>query len=353
MRGEQKSQQAMFSYISLEDRVPANHPLRKIRSLVDKALGELSSRFASMYSRVGRPSIPPEHLLRALLLQVLYSIRSERQLMQHLDYNLLYRWFVGLAIDDPVWNHASFSKNRDRLLDGDVAEAFFEAVLGQARRKKLLSKEHFTVDGTLIQAWASHRSFQPKDKPPDSDDGSNFHGQKRRNDTHQSTTDPEARLARKGPGKEAKLSFLGNLMIENRNGLIVDTCVKLATGTGEVEAALEMLAEVPGNHRITVAADKKYDAQSFVDSARQLEVTPHVAQNNKGRRSRIDGRTTRHTGYQMSMSKRPCVEGPFGWLKEFGLLRRPKFRGVHRVGWAFTWSAAVYNLIRMTNLEPA
>lgn len=352
MRGGESAQESMFSYVSLEDRVPRQHPLRKVRRFVDEALAELSPGFTELYSTVGRPSIPPEHLLRALLLQALYSIRSERQLMEHLDYNLLYRWFVGLAIDDKVWNHASFSKNRDRLLKGDVASAFFKAVLGQARRKKLLSNEHFTVDGTRIEAWASHKSFRPKDDPPDGD-GSDFHGQKRSNATHESTTDPDSRLARKGPGKEAKLSFLGNLTIENRNGLIVNTRVKLATGTGEIEAAVEMLSQLLGNHRVTVGADKGYDNRNFVDSVRGLGITPHVAQNTKGGASRIDGRTTRHPGYGISMNKRPRVEAPFGWLKEFGLLRRPKFRGLPRIDWAFTWSAAAYNLIRMTNLETA
>ena len=353
MRGRASGQQAMFSYVSLEQRVPSEHPLRRIRRFVDEALEALSSRFDALYAEQGRPSIPPERLLRALLLQVLHSIRSERQLMEHLDYNLLFRWFVGLEVDDRVWDPTTFTKNRDRLLRGDVSEAFFAAVLEQARRKHLLSREHFTVDGTLIEAWASQKSFRPKDGPPDPGGGRNFHGQSRTNDTHSSTTDPDARLARKGPGKEARLSFLGNLLVENRNGLIVNTRVKTVTGHGEVVAAVEMLSEIDGNHRVTVGADKGYDSADFVASARDLEVTPHVAQNTKNRRSRIDGRTTRHRGYEVSLRQRPRVEGPIGWIKEFGLLRRPKLRGVRKVGWLFTWSAAVYNLVRMTNLVPA
>lgn len=353
MRGRASGQQAMFSYVSLEQRVPSGHPLRKIRRFVDEALAALSPRFDALYAEQGRPSIPPERLLRALLLQVLYSIRSERQLMEHLDYNLLFRWFVGLEVDDRVWDPTTFTKNRDRLMRGDVSEAFFAAVLEQARRKHLLSREHFTVDGTLIEAWASQKSFQPKDGPPDPGGGRNFHGQSRTNDTHSSTTDPDARLARKGPGKEARLSFLGNLLVENRNGLIVNTRVQTVTGHGEVDAAVEMLSEIDGNHRVTVGADKGYDSADFVASARDLAVTPHVAQNTKNRRSRIDRRTTRHRGYEVSLRQRPRVEGPIGWIKEFGLLRRPKLRGVRKVGWLFTWSAAVYNLVRMTNLVPA
>jgi transposase len=354
MRGQESSQGAVFSYISLESRIPQSHPLRAIRRLVDEALEKLSERFDELYARTGRPSIAPERLLRALVLQVLYGIRSERQLIEQLDYNLLYRWFVGLAIDDAVWAPTVFTKNRDRLLEGEVAEGFFALVLEQARRQKLLSAEHFTVDGTLIEAWASHRSFRAKDGPPDPPEGGrNFHGERRTNETHASTSDPEARLARKGPGKEAKLSYLGNLLVENRHGLIVNTAVKIVTGRAEVEAAVEMVSQLPGSHRVTVAADKGYDTRDFVDSLRDLQATPHVSQSTKGRRSRIDGRTTRHRGYQVSLKQRPRVEGPIGWVKEYGGLRRAKLRGLRRVGWLFTLAATTFNLLRMANIARA
>ena len=354
MRGRENEQPSMFSYVDLEQRIPQGHPLRRIRVLVDEAMSELSSRFESMYASSGRPSIPPERLLRALLVQVLFSVRSERQLMEQLDYNLLFRWFVGLGLDDRVWDATTFCKNRERLLAGDIAEEFFAAVLSQARRKNLLSSEHFSVDGTLIEAWASQKSFRPKDedtKPPDG--GQDFRGQKRSNKTHESMTDPESRQSRKGPGKEAKLSYRGNILVENRNGMVVNTQVDIVTGDGETMAALDMLEEVPGDHRVTVGADKGYDNQVFVGCARDLKVTPHVAQNTKNRKSRIDRRTTRHTGYDISLSKRPRVEAPFGWLKQYGLQRRPMFRGVQRVGWAFTFAAAVFNILRMSNLSAA
>lgn len=353
MRGNESTQGAMFSYVSLESRIPRDHPLRAIRGLVDMALEELSERFDALYSERGRPSIPPERLLRALLLQVLYSIRSERQLMEQLDYNLLYRWFVGLGIDDAVWDATTFTKNRDRLLGGDVAEAFFAAVLAQAEAQALLSQEHFTVDGTLIEAWASQKSFRPRgeeDPPPDG--GTDFRGQRRSNTTHRSTTDPESRLTRKGRGKEAKLAYLGNLLVENRNGLIVNTRVDVVTGDGETTAAVTMLEQLPGNHRVTVGADKGYDNQTFVEAARELRVTPHVIQNTSGRSSRIDARTTRHAGYRASLAKRPRVEAPIGWLKQYGLLRRPMFRGVRKIGWALTFAATAFNLVRMVNLVP-
>jgi transposase len=342
----------MFSYVDLEQRIPKSHPLRRIRALVDEALGQLSERFDEIYASCGRPSIPPERLLRALLIQVLFSVRSERQLIEQLEYNLLFRWFVGLGIDDEVWNPTTFCKNRDRLLEGDISERFFAAVLSQAEKRKLLSKEHFSVDGTLIEAWASHQSFRPKDedeRPPDG--GADFRGQKRSNETHASTTDPESRLSRKGAGKEAKLSYRGNILVENRHGMIVNTQVDVVTGDGETTAALSMLEELPGNHRVTVGADKGYDNQDFVECARELNATPHVAQSTKNRRSRIDGRTTRHAGYTISLEKRPRVEAPFGWLKQYGLQRRPMFRGVRRIGWAFTFAATAFNLLRMANLS--
>ncbi len=311
-------------------------------------MGEIDALYASC----GRPSIPPERLLRALLIQVLFSVRSERQLIEQLEYNLLFRWFVGLGIDDPVWNPTTFCKNRDRLLQGDIAEEFFAAVLTQAEERKLLSPDHFSVDGTLIEAWASHKSFRPKDedtKPPDG--RVDFRGQKRSNETHASTTDPESRLSRKGLGKEAKLSYRGNILVENRHGMIVNTQVDIVTGNGETMAALTMLEQLPGNHRVTVGADKGYDNQDFVECSRDLNATPHVAQSTKNRRSRIDGRTTRHRGYAISLEKRPRVEAPLGWLKQYGLQRRPMFRGVRRIGWAFTFAAAAFNLLRMANLS--
>lgn len=352
MRGSESQQGSMFSYVDLEQRIPKDHPLRRIRRLVDEALSEMSGRFDAIYASSGRPSIPPERLLRALLIQVLFSVRSERQLIEQLEYNLLFRWFVGLGIDDRVWNPTTFCKNRDRLLEGEIAEELFSAVLSQAEDRELLSQDHFSVDGTLIDAWASHKSFRPTDeetKPPDG--GAAFRGQKRSNKTHASTTDPESRLSRKGPGKEAKLSYRGNILVENRHGMIVNTQVDIVTGNGETMAALAMLEQVPGTHRVTVGADKGYDNQAFVECARDLKATPHVAQSTKNRRSRIDGRTTRHRGYEISLAKRPRVEAPFGWLKQYGLQRRPMFRGVRRIGWAFTFAAATFNLLRMANLS--
>jgi transposase len=348
----------MFSYVSLEERVPKDHPLRRMRVMVDTALAELSAEFEALYSKVGRPSIPPEKLLRALLLQVLFTIRSERMLMEQLDYNLLYRWFVGLGMDDPVWVPTVFTKNRDRLLEGEIAAAFFDRVLAQARKHHLLSAEHFTVDGTLIEAWASQKSFRPKEAPPPEagppdDPGNptvNFHGEKRSNATHQSTTDPQARLYRKSQGHEARLAYLGRALMENRNGLVVDTRVTLATGRAEREAAVEMFEEIPGSQRVTVAADKGYDTKDFVASARGLGVTPHVAQNTSGRASAVDARTTRHPGYASSQRARKRVEEIFGWMKTVGLMRKTRHKGVDRVGWTFTLTAAAYNLVRMRNL---
>jgi len=350
MRGTDSHQAELFSYVSLEDRIPSDHPIRRIRRIVDKALRSISGDLEEMYSSLGRPSIAPERLLRALLLQVLYSIRSERQLVEQLHYNLLFRWFVGLGMDDKVWNATTFTKNRDRFLEGEIAESFFKAILEQAARKHLLSRDHFTVDGTLIDAWASHQSFRPKDDSGGDSDGSSFRGQRRRNDTHESTTDPDSRLMRKGAGKEAKLSYQGNVLTENRNTLIVGAEVVIATGHAETDAALEMLAEIEGNRRATVGADKGYDNANFVDGARELNVTPHVNQSTNGRASRIDGRTTRHDGYAVSLGKRPLVEGPIGWLKQYGLMRRPMFRGLAKMRWAFAFSAATFNVLRLSNL---
>src|SRR5213592_4386863 len=306
MRGHDEQAAHLFSYVSPEQRVPASHPLRAIREMTDRVLATLSRKFTRMYSDIGRPSIPPEKLLRALLLQVLYTIRSERLLMEQLDYNLLFRWFVGLNMDDAVWDPTVFSKNRDRLLDSDIAALFFQAVLNEAKARDLVSDEHFTVDGTLLEAWASLKSFKKvgdDDLPPPDDPGNptvNFHGETRTNATHASTTDPDAKLARKGNGKEAKLSYCGNVLMENRNGLVVDAVVLPATGTAERDAAFAMAGEIPGDGRVTVGGDKNYDTADCVEKLRGLNVTPHVAQNNKHRRSAIDRRTTRHAGYQIS-----------------------------------------------------
>jgi len=353
MRGDDEQTGHMFSYLSPEQRVPADHPLRAIRSLTDEALRSMSRHFAGLYSKTGRPSIPPEQLLRALLLQVLYSVRSERLLMEELHYNLLFRWFVGLNMDDPVWHPTTFTKNRDRLLAGEVAAAFFDAVAAQARTAGLLSDEHFTVDGTQLEAWASLKSFQRRDAPPGAppDDPGNpsvdFHGERRRNDTHVSTTDPEARLHRKGPGREAKLAYLGHVLLDNRHGLVANVGVTSATGTAEREAALWLLeAGAPAGS--TVGADKGYDVASFVRDVRSLGLTPHVAQ--KVRYSAIDGRTTRHAGYGVSQRKRKLVEQVFGWMKTVGGLRKVRHRGEDLVDWIVTFAAAAYNLIRIRNL---
>ena len=355
MRGEDQIQGAMFSYVSPEQRVPKDHPLRMIWVLSDAALRELSPTFERMYSRIGRPSIPPEKLLRALLLQILYTVRSERMLMEQLDYNLLFRWFVGLTMDDVVWDASTFSKNRDRLLSGDVAPQFFEKVLDLARAHQLLSEDHFTVDGTLIEAWAGQKSFQRKDgkEPPPKDpsgDGVNFRGEPRSNDTHASTTDSEARLYRKSNSAEARLSYLGHALIENRNGLVVGACVTQATGTGERDAALGMAKSL--RQGSTLGADKAYDTRGFVAGLRAAGIVPHVAQNTTNRRSAIDGRTTHHTGYELSQRFRPRIEPVFGWAKTVGLIRKTKHRGTKRVGWMFVFTLAAFNLVRMRTLVP-
>lgn len=355
MRGLDDREPALFSYVSLEDRVPRNHPLRTVKKLVDGILRDLSPRFDAMYARVGRPSIPPEQLMRALLLQIFYSVRSERLLMEQLDYNLLFRWFVGLGMDDGVWVPTTFTKNRDRLLSGEVAQAFFVSVREEARRRKLLSDEHFTVDGTLLEAWASHKSFRPKDEPPEPGSGGknpevDFRGEKRSNATHQSTTDPDARLARKG-GTGASLCYSANVLMENRHGLIVDTEVAHATGTAERDSALAMLERQPGRkRRRTLGADKGYDTKEFVAGARERGYTPHVARNTAGRRSAIDGRTTRHGGYAVSQRKRKLVEQGFGWGKTVALLRKLRHRGKDLVGWMFAFTSAAFNLVRMRGL---
>jgi transposase len=347
----------MFSYVTPEARVRPDHPLRPIRRMTDAALARLSPRFDRLYSTTGRPSIPPEKLLRALLLQMLYSIRSERLLMEELDYSVLYRWFVGLSLDDPIWDATTFTKNRDRLLDGDIADAFFTEVLAAIKGDGLLSDEHFTVDGTLLEAWASHKSFQPKgtDRTPPDDPKNptvNFHGQARRNDTHQSTTDPDARLYKKGGGHEAKLAYLGHLLTENRHGLIVDTAVTAATGTAERDAAIVMLGELPlTTRRLTVGADKLYDTREWVAAVRRMQITPHVAQHvTRSGGSAIDARTTRHPGYACSQRRRKLVEQAFGWMKTVGLFRKLRHRGGRLVDWLFTFGAAAYNLVRWRTL---
>jgi transposase len=353
MRGVDHQQSGMFSYISAEKRVPEDHPLRAIRAMVDVALRNMGPQFEAMYAKVGRPSIAPEKLLRALLLQVLYTVRSERMLMEQLNYNLLFRWFVGMNIDDAVWDVTVFTKNRERLLAAGVANTLFAEVLAQARSRALLSSEHFTVDGTLVEAWAGHKSFKRKDgsdqQPPD-DPGNptvDFHGERRSNDTHQSTTDPDARLARKGQGKEAKLSYAGHVLMENRNGLAVNACVTLAQGRAEVEAAVAMVEEIPGQQHVTLGGDKAYDTREFVQEMRDHQVTPHVALKAT---TIIDARTTRHPGYAISQQKRKRVEEIFGWLKTVGGLRKTRHRGVERVGWMFTFALAAYNLVRLRNL---
>jgi transposase len=357
---------SLFSYVDLEARVRRDHPLRVIRVLVNEALGGLTSDFAALYSGTGRPSIAPEKLLRAMLLQAFYSIRSERQLMERLEFDLLFRWFVGIGVDDAAWDHSTFSKNRDRLLEGDIAAKLLGAVLAQPRVKRLLSSDHFSVDGTLIEAWASMKSFKPKQAQGDQSRGNpsgggggrnaeaDFHGEKRSNDTHASTTDPQAKLYRKGSGKEAKLCFMGHGLMENRNCLLVDACLTAAGGHAERIAALHMIEPRADRPKpITLGADKAYDTADFVNELRSMNVTPHVAQNDTGRSSAIDGRTTRHAGYAVSQRIRKRIEEAFGWMKTVGGQAKTKFRGVERVGFAFTFSAAAYNLVRLPKLLEA
>ncbi len=353
MRGNDRPPDALFSYVSPEQRVPQDHPLRAIRGLVDEVLRDMSREFDGLYATVGRPSIPPERLLRAQLLQIFYSIRSERLLMEQLDYNLLFRWFVGMEMDEPIWAVTVFTKNRDRLLNQDIARSFFRRVVDRAQG--LMSDEHFTVDGTLIEAWASQKSFQRKDGGSDGD-GRNFHGQSRKNDTHASTTDPDARLYRKSNNAEARLAYLGHLLIENRHGLIADAMATHADGYGEREAALRLVhnqwREAPWRRR-TVGADKAYDTHDFVACSRELGTTPHVTQNlTRPGGSAIDARTTRHPGYAMSQHARPRIEPAFGWLKNIAWIRKVKLRGLANVDWLFVFASAAFNLIRLPKLLP-
>ena len=362
MRGRDEQTQGLFSYVSCEARVPSDHPLRPIRSIVADALNILSPEFERLYSHEGRPSIPPEKLLRALLLQAFYSIRSERQLMEQLDYNLLFRWFVGLSMDAPIWDPTVFTKNRDRLLDGDVAAKFLDAVLTQERVKNLLSSDHFSVDGTLIEAWASLKSFRRKDgadepPPPGRNAERNFHGEKRSNETHASTTDPDAKLYRKGDGQPAKLCYMGHALMENRHGLVVAAELTQAKGTAEREAALTLVERHrPRERRITLGADKAYDVADFVAVLRERKITPHVAidghvtKTGKTRKTAIDRRATRHPGYAISQVVRKRIEEPFGWIKTVAVLRKTRHRGTERVGWVFTLAMTAYNLIRLPKL---
>lgn len=356
MRGADVSQDSMFSYQTLEDYVPKDHPLRAIREIVNAALREMDETFAAMYADSGRDSIPPEQLLRGLILQSLYGLRSERLLCEQLGYNMLFRWFVGRSVDRAPWDHSTYTKNRDRLIEHEVIRELFARVLDQAKAKGLLSSEHFSVDGTLIRAWASHKSFVPKDGAPPPSSGSrgnpevDFKGQKRTNETHQSKTDPDAKLATKSSKAGAIPAYMGHVLTENRNGLVVDTRLTEANGTAEREAALEMLAELPGEARKTVGADKAYDTESFVEGCREIKVTPHVAQNTSGRSSRIDERTTRHTGYQISQFARKLIETVFGDAKQHGILRQVKLRGLAKVELLFTLAATVVNLRRLPRL---
>ena len=361
MRGIDVVQESLFTTVHLESFVPAEHPLRSIKLLVDQALERLNWLFDSIYSESGRESIPPERLIRAQLLQVLYSIRSERQLVEQVHYNLLYRWFIGLTIDDPVWDHSTFSANRDRLIENHVVCELFEEVVNLAREKNLLSEEHFSVDGTLIQAWASQKSYRPKSDDDDDDSNgvgrnreANFHGEKRSNKTHASTTDDEALLAKKGPGKEARLSYMGHTVMENRNGMIVQAQASQATGVAERETATKLLSQLPGKQHKTVGGDKNYDTKNFVAACREMKITPHVARNDKRPGgSAIDGRTSSTAGYQSSQKKRKRVEEPFGWGKTIGMIRQIKVRGLTKANGVFKLTMVGWNLVRMCNLQEA
>jgi transposase len=357
MRGNEEKQIDAFSYVSMEDRIPTKHPIRPFRLMVNEILKGMDCEFDEIYADSGRPSIAPEYLLRASILQILYTIRSERQLMDQIDFNILFRWFVGIGLDAPVWDHSTFTKNRDRLLESEVAKVFFAKVVERARKKKFLSDEHFTVDGTLIEAWASMKSFQEKEssgcKGGGSDGGKNpevdFHGQERTNDTHESKTDTDARLYKKSKGSESKLAYLGHVLMENRNGLAVDVEVTFASGTAERAAAKKMARRLKGRKRRTMGADKGYDASGFADDLRELKITPHIAQKKNGKS--VDGRTTRHEGYAVSQRKRKRVEEIFGWAKTVGLVRKAKVRGIAKIDWLFTMCIAVFNLVRMRNME--
>jgi transposase len=353
MRGKTEIQETMLSLVTADQLVPKGHPIREIKPIVDSALGKLSTIFNRMYAETGRPSIPPEHLLKSCLLIALYSVRSERQFCERLQYDLLFKWFLDLNIIDPAFDASTFSKNKERLLEHQVAKEFLAAVLEEAKRRKLLSEDHFTVDGTLLESWASLKSFRPKDGgkdtsgPEEKNPSVDFHGEKRSNDTHQSTTDPEARLAKKGRGKEAKLCFTGHVLMENRNGLVVDVSLTHATGTAERDTALDMLEEVPGAHRITVGADKGYDTVDFITSCREMKVTPHVACRQT---TKLDRRTTRHIGYQVSQRIRKRVEEIFGWVKTVGGGRKLRYKGLERNQLWWELTAAAYNLLRMAKI---
>jgi transposase len=364
LRTKDTKQRVFFSYKSIEDRIPENHPIRALKILVDEALAKLSDDFGRLYSHTGRPSIPPEQLLRALLIQIFFSVRSERQLIEQLDYNMMFRWFVGLNLDDDIWNATTFTKNRDRLLEGEIAERFFAEVLAMAKKQGLISQEHFTVDGTIIEAWASHKSFQRKQEAGSDDDDTpsnsagkgrnpdvNYRGQKRKNDTHESKTDPDARLCRKGQQTGAQLGYMGHALMENRNGLVVDVRVNHAVGKSEHAAAASMASAIKGKRRVTLGGDKGYDSNDLLDELRSLGVTPHIAKNDHERRtSSIDDRTTRHEGYHVSQKKRKLVEQIFGWAKTVGCLRKVKHRGLDLVKSITTMNLAAYNLIRIRNL---
>jgi transposase len=363
MRGQNsETQEDLYSYIPLEARIPAKHPLRKIKEIIDSVLEEMDQEFDALYSHTGRPSVPPELLLKALFLQVLYGIRSERLLLEQIDFNFLYRWFVGLKADTRIWDETVFSKNRERLLKGEIADKLFERVIAIAERKKLISNEHFTVDGTLVEAWASLKSFQKKDddekRKDDGDPGNpsvDFHGEKRSNATHESKTDPESNLYKKSKGARAMLCYMGHVLMENRNGLAVGAETTVSGYYAEHEAALSMIDTLDGENRKTLGADKHYDNENFCEELRARKVTPHVAMNIHSRRhqSAIDERTSRHPGYEISQRKRKRVEEIFGWLKEFSILRRPHFRGRERIGYLFKFALSVYNIVRIRNLIEA
>lgn len=357
MRGMEEKQINAFCYISMDDRIPARHPIRPFKVMVNEILRNMDTDLESIYEDSGRPSIAPEYLLRASILQILYTIRSERQLMEQIDFSILFRWFVGISLDAPVWDHSTFTKNRDRLLQSDIARLFFSKVVERARKKKFLSDEHFTVDGTLIEAWASMKSFQPKNPEDPNTGGSeesrnperDFHGEQRKNATHESKTDKEARLYKKAKGSESKLAYMGHVLMENRNGLAVDIEVTPANGKAERSAALKMASRLPGTRRLTLGADKGYAAKEFATELREMNITPHIARRKRGKS--VDGRTTRHEGYAVSQKKRKRVEEIFGWAKTVGLIRKAKMRGQAKIDWLFTMSIAVFNLVRMRNME--
>jgi len=355
MRGYDSQTEAIFAYVTPESFVPKTHPLRAIRAMADEALKGMDKLFDSMYASTGRYSIPPEKLLKAQLLMILYSIRSNRQLVEQIHYNFLYRWFLGMGLEEKVWDHSSFSTNQERLIGSDIAAEFLSRVLAQAERKHLLSREHFTVDGTLIEAWASIKSFKPKDGPPSAGGGKNetvdFKGKKLKNDTHASVTDPDARPYRKGKTKDARLCYQGHTLMENRSGLIVKTEVTTASGTGEREAAKTMVKKLSRTtQRITLGGDKGYDTAEFVKELRSLKITPHVAQNDTNRKSAIDGRTTKHPNYAVSQRIRKRIEEGFGWMKTVGRIRKTMYRGIEKIAWQLDLHAAAYNLVRMKNL---